>query len=82
LRNVRVQRSSLAYAAVQQRIEMRRISLVKAHEIAGEGVDFIGRILPDQMLVQPLQRELAGTGAGALFGVFERLRAGASISGF
>jgi hypothetical protein len=36
------------------RIEVHRIGFVKAHQVAGEGVDFIGWVFADQMLVQAL----------------------------
>ena len=55
------------------------IGFVKAHQVAGKRVDFIRRVFADQVLVQALEREFAGTGAGTLFGVFQRFGLCASV---
>ena len=53
---------------------MRGIGFVKTHQIARERINFLSRVLADQVLVQPLQGELTGAGAGAFFASAVRRR--------
>ena len=55
-------------AAVQQGVVVHAVGLVEAAEVSGEGVDVRGLVTADQVLVERLQGELAGAGAGRLVG--------------
>ena len=57
----RVQLLALLDAAVQERIVMGRVALVKAGKIAREGVNRAGFALAHQKLIQPLPRSHAKT---------------------
>jgi hypothetical protein len=65
-----LQSLGLRSTAMQQGVEMHCIGFVKTTEVAGEDVDFIGRIAPDHHLIQRLQGKptctgTCGTGAGS-----------------